>query len=108
MTVMLSEESGINQQQENMHRRLERELAQVQAHNTELRESILVLQDQVRECTLSSVSLTSELDTSNAKIADLEAFLTNIEQDIAANKDELSRYLSHTTSSSASYLILII
>lgn len=74
-----------------MQRRLERELAQVQAHNMELRESILVLQEQVRECTLSSVSLTSELDASNAKIADLEAFLTNIERDTAFNKDELAR-----------------
>jgi hypothetical protein len=91
MTAMISEEAGINQQQENMQRRLERELAQVQAHNMELRESILVLQEQVRECTLSSVSLTSELDASNAKIADLEAFLTNIERDTAFNKDELAR-----------------
>lgn len=92
MTSMLSEESGVTQQQESVHRRLERELAQVQSHNNELRESIIILQEQVRECTLSSVSLTGELDASNAKIADLEGFLTSIEQDLQGNKEELSMY----------------
>lgn len=94
MTTTLSEESGVAQQQESLQRRLERELVQVQAHNTELRESIVILQDQVRECTLSSVSLTGELDASNAKIADLEGFLTAIEHDLQANKEELARYVS--------------
>ena len=88
---MLAEEGGIGYQQEGLHRRLERELAQAQAHNEELRESIEALQEQIRSCSLSSSSLTSELDASNAKIADLEEFITNVEREIQDKRDQLGR-----------------
>ncbi len=41
---MLTEEGGISQQQEELHRRLERELAQAQGHNKDLRDAIAMVQ----------------------------------------------------------------